>query len=88
MHVVEEVTVRFHEGQIVLMTEEVCPAALAVAQGKDGHRKRHGLAAYTQLDLAPVKLALLARLVVLLDEHILGLFRLLLLAFLDVLANT
>ena len=43
-----------------------------VAQGKDGHRKRHGLAAYTKLDLAPVKLALLTRLVVLLDEQIRG----------------
>ena len=88
MHVVEEVTVRLHEGQIVLMAEEVCPAALTVTQGKDGHRKRHGLAAYTQLDLTPVKLALLTRLIVLLDEHILGLPRLLLLAFLDVLADT
>ena len=87
VHVVEEVAVRLHEGQVVLMAEEVGPAALAVAQGKDGHREGDLLARYAQLDLAPVKLALLAGLVVLLDEHILGLAPLLRLALLDVLAH-
>ena len=55
------------------MTEKVCPAPLAVAQGKDGHRKRHRLASYAQLDLTPVKLTLLTWLVVLFDEYILRL---------------
>ncbi|MDY6229791.1 MAG: hypothetical protein SPL77_02825 [Prevotella sp.] len=69
------------------MTEKVGTAALAVAQGKDGHREGDLLTRYTQLDLAPVKLALLAGLIILLDEHILGLATLLRLALLDVLAN-
>jgi len=75
------------EGQVVLMTEEVCPAALAVAQGKDGHREGHLLVGYAQLDLAPVKLALLAWLIVLLDEYILRPVPLLGLALLDILAH-
>lgn len=75
------------EGQVVLMTEEVCPAALAVAQGKDGHREGHLLVGYAQLDLAPVKLALLAWLIVLLDEYILRPAPLLGLALLDILAQ-
>ena len=87
MHVVEEIAVRLHEGQVVLMAEEVGPAALAVAQGKDGHREGDLLARYAQLDLAPVKLALLAGLIILLDEHILGLATLLRFALLDVLAH-
>ena len=83
----EEVAVRLHESQVVLMTEEVGPAALAVAQGKDGHREGDLLTRYAQLDLTPVKLTLLAGIVVLLDEHILGLTPLLRLALLDVLAH-
>ena len=88
VHVVEEVTVRLHEGQVVLMAEQVCPAPLTVAQGKHGHRKSHWLASDTQLDLSPVKLTLLARLVILPDEDFLGLLGLLCLAALYILANT
>ena len=31
VHVVEEVAVRLHEGQVVLVAEQVCPPPLAVA---------------------------------------------------------
>ena len=41
-----------------------------MAQGKDDHREGDLLTRYAQLDLTPVKLTLLAGLVVLLDEHI------------------
>ena len=69
----EEIAVRLHKGQVVLMAEKVCPAPLAVTQGKHGHRKSHRLASYAQLDLSPVKLTLLSWLVVLLDEYVLRL---------------
>ena len=88
MYVMEEITMRLHKGQIVLVAEEVSPSSLAMTQGEYSHRKCHGLAAYAQLDLPPVKLAFLARLVVLLDKDILGLMRLFRLALLDVLADT
>ena len=55
------------------MAEQVGPAPLAVAQGKYGHRKRNGLAAYAQFDLTPVKFTLFSRLVILLNENVLGL---------------
>ena len=87
MHVVEEVAVGLHEGEVVLVAEQVCPASLAVAQREHRHGERDGLPAYAQLDLAPVELALLAGLVPLLDEHFLGLLRPLGLAPLYVLAH-
>ena len=55
------------------MAEKIGPASLAVAQGKHCHRKRNGLVAYAQLDLAPVKLTLFSRLIILLDKDILRL---------------
>ena len=55
------------------MAEKVGPAPLTVAQGKHGHRKRNRLPAYAQLDLAPIKLALFSRLIILLDKDILRL---------------
>ena len=71
MYVMEEITVRLHKGQIVLVAEEISPSSLAVTQGKYSHRKRHGLAAYAQLDLTPVKLTLLSWLIILFDEDVL-----------------
>ena len=55
------------------MAEKVGPATFAMAQGEHGHRKRNGLVAYAQLDLAPVKLTLFSRLIILLDKDILRL---------------
>ena len=73
MHVMEEITMRLHEGEVVLMAEKVGPASLAVTQGKHSHRKRNGFPAYAEFDLAPVKLALFSRLIILLDKNILSL---------------
>ena len=73
VHVVEEVAVRLHEGQVVLVPEQVGPAPLAVAQREHSHGEGDRLPRDAQLDLAPVELALLAGLVPLLDEDILRL---------------
>ena len=71
--VVEIIAVGFLEGQCVLTDEEIPAAVVAVRQGESGHPQLHPASGYTQLHLAPVKLAFLTCGMELADEALMHL---------------
>ncbi|WP_159461378.1 hypothetical protein [Dysgonomonas massiliensis] len=61
MYLGEEVTVRFHEGQRILMTKEPGITSITVAEGKDSHIQSLELPSKIKLNFAPVELTSFSR---------------------------
>ena len=70
------------------MAKQIGPSAFAMAKGKYRHGKCGQFTVYIKFDLAPIKLTLLSRFVILFDESLLGLSCFRFVTPLDILAYT
>lgn len=63
MDIMKEITVRFHEGQCILMPEKISVSAIAMAESKDRQIKFGLGAIYKKNHFTPVKFDNTARLI-------------------------